>query len=159
MLHWLPWAPLVAAGLHMTEEFVFPGGFPAWFRRYHPDSLHITPRFLFWINAALALLCLELGLYGSRAEVIPYWLGTVALLASNGIWHVWAAIRSRAYSPGMITGLALYVPLAIYGYFFFLRAREASIAAAVIAAIIGGSYQFWDALFHGGLSLFRKRPT
>jgi hypothetical protein len=29
---WLPWAPLGAGLLHISEEFVLPGGFAAWYR-------------------------------------------------------------------------------------------------------------------------------
>lgn len=33
-MRWLFWAPLVAATLHIFEEFVWPGGFARWDREY-----------------------------------------------------------------------------------------------------------------------------
>ena len=51
---WIFWAPLCAASLHIFEEFVLPGGFAAWYRRYRPEiQKSITPRFLVIINALL----------------------------------------------------------------------------------------------------------
>ena len=43
----------------------------------------------------------------------------------------------------------IYVPLAIYGYAAFLRSGEASPGTAVTAGILGGSYPFRSAIYHG----------
>jgi hypothetical protein len=57
---WLPWALIVAACLPITEEFVFPGGFPAWYRRWRgPRNRGVTPRFLVIVNGVLLLACLD----------------------------------------------------------------------------------------------------
>ena len=46
-MKWLAWAPLGAAALHVSEEFLLPGGFMDWYRRYRPlVQRSITPRFL-----------------------------------------------------------------------------------------------------------------
>jgi hypothetical protein len=44
--------------------------------------------------------------------------------------------------------VAIYVPLAIYGYEVFLRTGEASMGTAFIAGVVGGSYHFWSAMYH-----------
>jgi len=134
---WLLWAPLAVAVLHIFEEFVWPGGFMNWYRRYRGTSAgSITPRFLLIVNVILL------------AVGVAYWIAVSAILASNGLWHLWAAVRGRGYSPGMVTGLVLYVPLAIYGCIHFLRSGSVSIGSAVVALLIGGSYPFWSAMFH-----------
>ena len=71
-----------------------------------------------------------------------------ALLASNAIFHIAGAIQTRRYSPGIVTGIALYLPLAIYGYWQFMGTGQVSIGAAVLATLIGGSYHVWAALAH-----------
>jgi hypothetical protein len=147
-MDWLRWAPLAAASLHIIEEFVFPGGFAAWYRRYRLDASRITTRFLVIINAALLVMCGDVALLGRTPLGIPYWLGISALLCSNGCWHAWASYRRRAYSPGVITGMTIYLPLAVYGYAHFLRSGAASIRTALIAGIIGSSYQIWSAAYH-----------
>ena len=65
MTDWLPWAPLGAVILHIFEEFVYPGGFVAWYRRYRADASRITTRFLVIINAALLIACWDIAILGS----------------------------------------------------------------------------------------------
>lgn len=149
-IDWLPFAPLGAAGLHIFEEFVFPGGFTPWYRRYRGDAARITTRFLVIINGALLLACGNIAQLGRTRTGVAYWLTIAAVQASNGLWHAWASIKSHSYSPGLITGLALYVPMAVYGYVQFVRLDEASVGTALVAGLVGGSYHIWSALYHRG---------
>ncbi len=145
------WAPLAAANLHICEEFVIPGGFTAWYRRYRPNPSRITTRFLVMVNVGLLVACCNVALIGRIPLGIAYWLLMSALLCSNGIWHAWASYKSHSYSPGVVTGMLIYAPLAVYGYIQFLRSGSVSIWTAAIACIIGGSYHFWSAIYHGVL--------
>ena len=77
------------------------------------------------------------------------------MLAANGIWHLRGVVKTRRYSPGVITGIILYLPLAVYGYIYFLSTNQATILVALIAFMIGASYQFWSNIFHR----FRSRTT
>jgi hypothetical protein len=147
-MDWLMWTPLVSASLHICEEFLVPGGFPAWYRRYRTDPSRITRRLLVIVNAALLVACCNIVLLGRTPLGVAYWLTISALLASNGCWHAWASYKSHTYSPGVVTGVAVYVPLAAYGYSQFVRSGAASIGTAALACIIGGSYQFWSAAYH-----------
>jgi hypothetical protein len=79
---------------------------------------------------------------------VAFWLTIAALMCSNAIWHAFATVKSGTYSPGLITGLGLYVPLALYGFAHFLRSGAASAGTAVFAALIGGSYHLWSARYH-----------
>jgi hypothetical protein len=148
-MDWLMWAPLMAASLHICEEFVIPGGFAAWYRRYRPDPSRITRRFLVLINAALLVGCWNVAAIGRNSFGIAYWLTMSAVLCSNGCWHAWASYKTHSYSPGVVTGVLVYVPLAVYGCSQFLLSGAISIWAAAIACIIGGSYHFWSAAYHG----------
>jgi len=148
MTAWLPWAPLAAALLHITEEFVYPGGFPVWYRRYRKDPSKITSRFLVIVNGALLIACLNVVQLGLTPPGAVGWLAIMTLLCSNGIWHVWASIKSRSYSPGVVTGMVVYIPLVIYGYVHFLRAGLVSGLTAAVAGMVGGSYHLWSALYH-----------
>jgi uncharacterized protein with HXXEE motif len=153
--HWLLWAPLGAAVTHIFEEFVWPGGFMNWYRQYRGLSVSsITPRFLTIVNVVLLAVCVNAALAANTPFGIAYWIAISGILASNGVWHLWAAVRSRVYSPGMVTGLLLYVPLAIYGCTYFLKSGSVSIGGAVMALLIGGSYPLWSAVFHA-----RSRST
>jgi hypothetical protein len=152
---WFWWAPFAAVLLHVIEEFVFPGGFMEWDRAYRPgirDS--ITPRLHVVVNAALVLLCLQVGVLGGSSDAearsvgAAVWLGVAALLLSNAVFHVVGTVRTGTRSPGVVTAVALYVPLAAAGYWRFLHGGEASPAVAAVAAAVGGSYHWWAALLH-----------
>jgi hypothetical protein len=147
-MDWLPWAPLGAASLHIFEEFVFPGGFATWYKRYRVNTSRITKRFLVIINAGLLVMCGEVALLGHTPIGIAAWLGVSALLCSNGCWHAWTTYKLRAYSPGVITGVTINAPLAVYGYIRFLRSGSASVPTALIAFVIGCSYPLWSAAYH-----------
>jgi hypothetical protein len=148
MVDWLPWTLLIAAILHICEEFVWPGGFVDWYRRYRADGSGVTTRFLIIVNGVLLVVCCNIGFLGRKEAGTDYWLLIAALLCSNGCWHLWASYKSRAYSPGVISGVLIYVPLAIYGYIHFIQSGVASLETAMIAGIAGGSYPFWSALYH-----------
>ena len=148
-MNWLFWIPLIAASLHIIEEFVFPGHFSEWYVKYKPDiKRSVTKRFLIIINGLLLILCYDVIALRSSQTGIVLWLVVMALLGANGIWHIRGAIKTRSYSPGVITGTLIYLPLAIYGYIFFLQSKQVSVLTALIAFVIGASYQFWSNIFH-----------
>jgi hypothetical protein len=142
-VHILFWLPLLAAALHVFEEFAWPGGFTAWYRSYRPDiAASVSNRFLFWINVALLLACFSAGVDGPSPYGAALFLTVTALLFANGLFHLVATIKGRRYAPGLVTGVVLYLPLAIIGYAVVLQSHRASLGTAVVAAILGGSYQF-----------------
>ena len=70
------------------------------------------------------------------------------MLAANAVFHLRGYMATRRYSPGMITALGLYVPLATYGFMTTLQSGTASLATAAIAIALGVSYQFWSDANH-----------
>lgn len=91
------WAPLVAASLHIGEEFLYPGGFATWYRRYKPGRIaSITPRFLVIINGLLLVICYDVGSLGPSPSGVSLWLTVMALLAANAGWHVVGTMKTRA---------------------------------------------------------------
>ena len=156
-MNWIRWAPLAAASLHIVEEFFWPGGFPEWDRAYRPAfASTITPRFHIIINGLLLILCYDAGQLVPTPSGVALWLAVTALLAGNAIWHLVGAYKTRRYSPGMVTGLLLYLPLMVWGYVWFLRTGLASYVTAILAFLVGASYT----LFVGkALHRMRKRRT
>jgi hypothetical protein len=141
----LAWSLTVAALIHICEEFLFPGGFKEWWLACRPDiRASVTDRFLVIINGILVLFSANVAraAQARRGNGVAAWLALAALLAGNAVFHVVGAIQTRRYSPGMISGILLYIPLAVYGYLYFLRSGRVSGTVALIAALIGGSYYF-----------------
>lgn len=163
---WLWWAPLGAAALHVVEEFVYPGGFAAWDRAYRSSiQASITPGLHLVVNALLLAACGTVGLSGMPGGVLVVggyrfrsavpaslsvvgWLVLAALLFSNAIFHVVGTYRTKTVSPGVRTGVLLYMPMALFGYGYFLRTGQVSFLAAIVSALLGGSYHLWAAMGH-----------
>ena len=144
-MSFLAWSLAGAASVHIIEEFAFPGGFKAWWCAYKPDiAASVSNRFLIIINGILIAfsVIVALAVTAPRGNGVAAWLTLAALLFSNAIFHIIGAIQTRRYSPGMISGLVLYIPLAIYGFTHFLRSGQASLETALFAIAIGGSYHF-----------------
>jgi len=165
-MKWLWWAPLLVVLFHILEEFVYPGGFADWDRAYRPKIQgSITPRLHLVVNTALVLGCLNVAITGTKAGVVNLgatgirsmiparyavgaWLAVAALLFSNAVFHVVGTIQTRRVSPGVRTGVLLYVPLAIYGFWYFLSSDLTSWSNAILAALLGGSYHLWASMLH-----------
>jgi hypothetical protein len=164
-MKWLWWAPLFAALAHIVEEFVYPGGFADWDRAYRPQyRSSITGRVHIIINAALIALCVSVAAGATGGELrigsvrlrsflpaeyaVGEWLALVALLFANAIFHVKGTVATRRVSPGVRTGVLFYIPLAAYGFWYFVGTGSISVGAAFVSALIGGSYEVWPALLH-----------
>lgn len=163
---WLWWAPLGSAALHIVEEFIYPGGFAAWDRAYRPSiRASITPRLHVIVNTLLLAACANAGISGMpggavdlgghrlRSAIpaslaVPGWLMLAALLFSNAMFHVVGTWQTKRVSPGVRTGVLLYVPLALIGYWHFLHAGRISAVGATVSACVGASYHLWAAWAH-----------
>lgn len=144
MITWLYWAPFAAASLHIFEEFVYPGGFADWDRRYRPHiRKSITPRFHIIINGLLLVACYDVWALRSGPFGGAIWLTVTALLFGNAVWHLVGTVKTRTYSPGVLTGLALYVPLTVYGYVRLLSTGQTAPSTAILAFAVGVSYWLW----------------
>lgn len=115
------------------------------------------------INAALVFTCVSVGAAGTgigslgdvhiRSMIPPQfavaaWLALAALLFSNAIFHILGTVQTKRASPGVRTGLLLYIPLAGFGFWYFLSSGLASPGISIAAALLGGSYNLWAAMFH-----------
>jgi hypothetical protein len=106
------------------------------------------------INGLLLVLCAQvlelapLDQTEAGAVAAMAWLAVAALLFSNAVFHVVGSIRTGSRSPGVVTGVLLYVPLALYGYGWFHTSNRVGLVPALGAAVVGGSYHFWAKLIH-----------
>lgn len=128
---------LVAYLVHFAEEWY--GEITTWAE----DSLgyEVSIERLLLINGT-ALLLFTIGTVASvRAGRITWFTVSFAtLLGLNGVLHTLATIGLGRYSPGAITGLALYIPLSVIA----LRLSATDLSASTIKrSIVAG------VLFHG----------
>jgi 1,4-dihydroxy-2-naphthoate octaprenyltransferase len=66
------------------------------------------------------------------------------------------SLRARRYSPGLITGLLLYIPLGIMAYIVFWRSDELSIMQGILSILVGLAYQAVPVGYLGLASLLRR---
>ncbi|HEY0528587.1 MAG TPA: HXXEE domain-containing protein [Gemmatimonadaceae bacterium] len=143
------WFPLAAVALHLIEEFVWPGGFPDWYRWYRPErATSVTTRFLVIVNAVLVALALLPPLLGPTPRALAYWLMVAAIGAANGVFHIYATASGKKYSPGVITGALVYLPLGILGYAVLVRPGVVALGTAIEALIVGVGFHVWSAWNH-----------
>ena len=61
----------------------------------------------------------------------------VALVAAC-VKHGVARVKTHSGSPGVVTGILLYIPLLIIEASFYLRSSRAPLWAGALAALVGG---------------------
>ena len=100
----MTWSLFIAVAVHQVEEFVWPGGFRAWYIGYSPHvERALSTSFLVAFN--VALLCaaaLSAASFASPSMRI-LWLAIGSGCAINALWHLQATLRTGRYSPGLVT--------------------------------------------------------
>ena len=135
----------ISFGLHVFEEFIFPGGGPGWFKLYRPQYAQAyTDSYFFNINAIPLVLSLlvTLGTFdfagGFTFFGIRAWLAFLSFQAIQVIFfHVLGIIKTGRYSPGMVTNILLYVPLTVISFIYLLHTGIVDIVSAVLCVGVG----------------------
>lgn len=150
------WLPAAAIAAHLVEEFLWPGGFTNWYRRYPPGrTVTVSPLFLLLINVAFVGLALLPPMLGPSPRGLAIWLMVAAIAAANAAFHVIAVLRTRAYSPGVVTGIVFYLPLALIGGAYLYLLGLVSLGTVLQAIVIAIGYHLWSAWQHGRRALAR----
>jgi hypothetical protein len=148
------WLFPVAYLIHAVEEFFGGAGLslaPARMRGFN-----LTPVQFIVINAsAFVLLCV--GIWLARRRGFPHLLvvilGTIMLV--NGLLHVSTALRTSAYTPGLITSPLVFIPL---GAWSLWRLRADMRPARYLTGFLTGAgiHVIISLLAHNGRNLFGK---
>ncbi len=139
-MNWIFAAFLGASLFHMGEEYFYPGGFKGFMKRLNPKFAPlVTKPMAVVVNGLQLLLCMVVMIVGRRALV--FGLSVAALLFINGLAHIMGCIKARGYAPGCITGILLYIPLAIYAYFLAIGSGLLNMNAVLITGVLGLLYQ------------------
>lgn len=133
------WYLAAASGAHVVEEYLWPGGFLESAREIAPQAFeHASLPVIFGVNAAMILGCIRGSLMRKRNPV--YGLSMASLLWVNALIHLGATMRARKYVPGLVTGLALYIPLSLRAFSSYARCEEYRKSVALRAAVTGLAY-------------------
>ena len=146
----------IVFGLHVTEEFIWPGGFIAWDNVLRPQFTETAGSFYVKVNAipAVGSFLLALGALstpgGNNWSALLPWLLIATFMSWNAVFHLRGAIRTKLYSPGVVTGLALFPPLTLASYVHFVRAGLPLWLALVSAAVAFAIQPILDLIKRGG---------
>jgi hypothetical protein len=134
----LIWAVPVCFALHVVEEFFLPGGFMPWYHQFRPWRAQATPRYYLKVNGIVLLIAIVVaataGTDGTGNEGVL--IVTGALTSNVLLTHVWGALATRRYSPGMVTGLALILPLTIGVWALTIGVGRTEPIAFLVAAVV-----------------------
>jgi hypothetical protein len=137
----IAWSLFAAVCAHEIEEFVWPGGFRAWYIAYSPHvEPSMTPRFLIGINSIVLVAAALSAIFFASPSMRFLWLAVASGVGINGVWHLQATLRARRYSPGVATGALICVPLVTYAFVQFVRCGWVSPRDALSAAAYGAAY-------------------
>ncbi len=103
----LPWIVVAIAILHVLEEYFF--GWLTWAKEFVPT---VKLSHFIVINALFIALCTVSAIIQNPFLM----LSVYALILVNAFVHIGPTILKRKYSPGLVSALILYIPVAIYGY-------------------------------------------
>lgn len=127
--------------LHVTEEFLWPGGFIEWYKQFRPSSKgEINPGYYVWINTLMMAGCI-VPLYNGDVAV---WYCIAIIAAINACFHILGVIKLKKYSPGAITGVLLYIPLFIVGSWHLLSTGTISWTKAIIFIVLAIGYHIFS---------------
>ena len=141
------WWPLLLPAsylLHLVEEWFGGEGFAAWTERALGQPVSTT-RFLI-LNAVVWPSFAALTLAAIKRPAVAWFLtsfGTIVVI--NALLHALGTLASSSYSPGLVTGLLLYLPLGSLAIHrgrqelsggAFARAVFLGVAAHIVVALI-----------------------
>jgi hypothetical protein len=130
-LGWL--FPLTYAA-HVLEEWRGGDGFPAWFSRLTGAGL-TEARFLALNEAALVGMAVGVALAYAVRELRWLLVSFAAAVTINGLAHLTATLATRTYSPGVVTGTLVWLPL---GATVLAAGRRALSRRAFAAGLVVG---------------------
>jgi hypothetical protein len=130
-------APLVFV-VHFLEE---SPGFVPWFNGHVTRGI---TQDLFWTVNATGLVItvlVALAYRATRSDVasvlVVAWLSF--LMLTNAIFHVTGSIVDRAYVPGLVSAIVLYVPYCAWVGWRIVRDRRVAPGVVAAAAVLGGA--------------------
>lgn len=140
------WFFPITLPIHIAEEFWGGEGFLAWNERATGATLSVTKFFtLVMVGFILVLTGILLARTYKRMRWIISALATIFLI--NGFSHVIATLTQHQYSPGLISGMLLWIPFSIW----ILNSERGH---ASKRSFFGG--MITGAVIHGVVTLFSR---
>jgi len=116
----LIWLCIPVYFIHEFEEYVYPGGFDEYTNQIlqrhsglDDDQCVLTPRAAYWINVGIIWFLFPLSAVLSTIYAPGFGVWVAWLTVVNGVLHIFQALQSRGYNPGLAASIFLNVPVGI----------------------------------------------
>jgi hypothetical protein len=150
-MEWIFLAILVVSIIHVIEEYF--GGFVDQMKRFVPD---LDLANFASVNMTFIMLSFIAVIVGSASLV--YSLSIAALLFINALFHIGGAVRLRGYSAGLISAIALYIPVSIYAYYYYWNIGALTQTDAVWSIVLGAIWMIM-AFVHQLMQIYIKKQN
>ena len=129
---WLTLFPLTYLG-HIGEEYWCGGGYSKYLLTNY--SVELSPQRFLWLHA-LGVLLMGLGVVAGIALRFPITMLAMlsAIVLGNTLVHTIRSVHAWMYTPGLITAIALWLPLgciSLIGLWPFASASKLALAVVV----------------------------
>lgn len=150
-------SPLAYAIHHAEEHLVF--NFRAWRLKYFPDNNALSTEAVLVILTVVGLVYILL--HATVRTRVSAWVALLFLMATqvhNAFFHIGGTLAFSDFSPGLITAIALYLPVN------WVIARTALAEGLVTprqlgALFVGGGALFWAFEYAGPVVLLAAVPV
>lgn len=147
----LIWLMPAVFAVHIVEEY--GAGFPGWVSTMFGQPM--APDTFLFNNAGFMVILLGLTIW---AAARPSALSAFLLLSWasgnlfwNFVFHLATTVIFDRFSPGLVTGTLLYLPVSVAVAWAALSQRVLPVAAFVVAMAVGGGLMLlviWGGLYH-----------
>jgi hypothetical protein len=122
----LLWLFVPAYAIHLAEEFWAGPGLPAWIALLAGSRLPVSA---FIAINAVAMILLVAGVRAATRTESAGWIvvAIATIVALNAVLHLLGSLVTGTYSPGMVSGVVVYLPL---GMLTLIRAAHQQEPAA-----------------------------
>lgn len=141
----LIWVHTPVYFLHQFEEYIFPGGFVAFFNTKvlgsNDTGFPVTKTFSFWINIPIIFVGFPLSaiLAGQIDISIGIWTAYFSII--NALSHVGMFVLLRRYNPGLVVSVTLNIPVGLFAVGYFVVNDVISLKAHVVGLAVAIAVQ------------------
>ncbi|WP_247003208.1 HXXEE domain-containing protein [Halosolutus gelatinilyticus] len=130
---YLLWVMVTAYALHIVEEYQYN------WRAWATSTLHLDVdwRDFYLTNGCVIVLGISAAMIGWRAPWLSLTFPALALI--NAVFfHILPTIRTRVFSPGLVTAVLLFLPISGWVYYGAYRDGVATVSS-VSLSVVGGA--------------------
>jgi len=94
-------------------------------------------------------LCVLPLYFGENDKGVTIWYSVAAIAAINACYHILGTFALKKYSPGVATGILLYIPLFVIGSWRLLSSGRISWGTAIIYLCAAIGYHVFSFIRQG----------